>query len=318
MIRGNNHITTARMAICAALLCGSSAALAQATEVAPSVAPAPPPVAAPVASQPAPQPVAPTGISAPPAVRTIPDEQLNQPVVAAEPERAAPRRSAARAAPARTEAAPVAAVPVASEPTPAEPVDALPLPIDEGSPVTATVEDSAAIGPVEQAEPAEMVDGSDDWMVYGGIAAALGLAGVGAALARRRRRPQAKYVAVERMEPVTPTKPAAPIAAAPVAFAEPARVEPTAPVIAARAEPRYVPTVADRDLPPVTDPLFAHQAELKPITDPMFSQKIDVPPVTDPMFADHDDYAGKGSAGSAFDKRRTWPAAPARELEPAE
>ena len=318
MIRGNNHLTTARMAICVALLCGTSPAFAQEAAV-PVVQPAPPPVAAPVVTQPAPQPVAETVVAPPPVVATIAEEELVRPTAAIE--RPA-QRTTVRAAPARSQVAPVAQA-AAPEPALVDPTVAMVAPAEEVLSAPVTLGDAAAIAPVEESEPIAPVNSNDDNMiVVGGIAAALGLAGLGAVLARRRRRPTQQnernetIASVERAAPTyTPQRgPAAPILAAPVAVAEPTRS-----VVAERAAPRFVPTVVERDLPPVTDPLFAHRAELGPVTDPLFMQKTELPPVTDPLFADKEEYAGQSPDGSTFDSRRTWPGTQTQhELEPAE
>lgn len=321
MIRGNNHFTTARMAICVALLCGTSPAFAQEAAV-PVVQPAPPPVAAPVVTQPAPQPVTETVVAPPPVVATIAEEELVRPTAAIE--RPA-QRTTVRAAPARSQVAPVAQA-AAPEPALVDPTAAMVAPAEEVLSAPVTLGDAAAIAPVEESEPIAPVNSNDDNMiVVGGIAAALGLAGLGAVLARRRRRPTQQNVQTERNDTIASVEratltntpqhgPAAPIFAAPVALAEPTRS-----VVAERAAPRFVPTVADRDLPPVTDPLFAHRAELGPVTDPLFMHKTELPPVTDPLFADKEKYAGQTPAGSSFDSRRTWPATQTQhELEPAE
>ena len=314
MIRGNKNVTTARMAICAALLCGTSAAFAQDAAIAPMVEAAPsPPVTAPVVAQPTPE-VA-TVVAPPPAVATISEEQLVNPVAATQ--RSAARRATTRVSPARSAAAPVAPVAVQPGASPIDLTEGMVAPVEDAAPAAATVEATAAIAPVEQNDAISPVDGNDDTMILvGGIAAALGLAGIGAVWARRRR-PVSQHAMVERTETVVPIVPAfaAPIVAA--------RAEPMRPAVIERAALRFMPSMADRDLPPVTDPLFAHQVELTPVTDPLFAHEAELAPVTDPMFADHDEYAGNSSVGSAFDKRRTWPAAPdgtmtpVRELEPA-
>jgi hypothetical protein len=193
-------------------------------------------------------------------------------------------------------------------------------PIGETLPAVATVEDTAPIAPVEQSEAIAPADASDDNMlIVGGIAAALGLAGVGAVMARRRRRPDQPYAATEQTETIVPAAPAAPIFAKHVTPANTIPANPMRPAVVEHSAPRFMPAMADRNLPPVTDPLFAHQVELKPVTDPLFSYKTELQPVTDPMFAGHDEYAGRAPVGSAFDTRRTWPAVqPERVLEPAE
>ena len=317
MIRGNKLNTSAVMAISAAILCSSPAAFAQETAPTPVVQPAAPvTVAPPIVVQTAPE-VAPTStvVAPPPAVRTIPDSALGEPVTRAQAPRAAvsrpaPSRAAPsqNAAPRRVEASPVTATPEAAD------ADFAPA-SDDLIPSDANIEDTGAIAPVDQSEAPSLSDGNqDDWMIYGGIAAVLGLAGLGGVIASRRRRTrQNDYSPVDQIA----------LAAAPAnnPVARPMPVERPVPHVMQPVVSR--PLVADRNLPPVTDPLFAHQAELGPVTDPMFSRQMDVPPVTDPMFAEHDDYEGNSSAGSAFDKRRTWSATSgdhdpvAREPEPA-
>lgn len=308
MIRGNKLNTTANMAICAALLCSSSALFAQETVPVPAVQPT---VAAPVSPPPVIQTVpeaAPPAatVAPPPAVRTVPDSQLGEPVASApEPRAAAARPATRRAAVKPTPAArAVEAVPPAtSSVEEASATDFAPT-SDEMLPVDLAVEDTAVTAPVDQPAPTELADGTqDDWMIYGGLAAALGLAGLGGVIASRRRRArQSDYRPVEQTVP-------APESGYPI----------VRPLMAERPAPRIIqPRVADQNLPPVTDPLFAERAALGPITDPLFFQTVAMPPVTDPMFADNVDYAGRSTEGEAFDKRRTWPAAPVRELEPAE
>ena len=305
MIRGNNHFATARMAFCAALLSGTSVAFAQDASVAPIVETAPSPVSAQVAVEPAPEVV--SVVAPPPAVATIPEEQLAKPSAANRP---VARAVTARAASVRSEAARAAVGPTTSSVSPT----IIPAaPIDESLPAVTTTEDKARAAPVLQSNEIATDDANDDnLIVIGGIVAALGLAGTGVALARRRR-PKEPYTANERIETVAPAAPVAPPFAPRVSPAEPMR-----PAISERDTPRFVATAAVGNLPPVTDPLFAHRAELGPVTDPLFSHKVELQPVTDPMFADHEEYGGK-AAGSAFDTRRTWPAAqPQRELEPAQ
>lgn len=308
MIRGNKFSTTANIAICAALLCSSPALFAQ------DVAPAPtaqPTVAAPIAPPTvvqAPPEVAPQAatVAPPPAVRTVPDSQLGE-AVAAVPERRAtadqpaPRRAAARVTPAVSAVEAPAATPQMAETSSAADFASMG---DESATVAGTMEDTAAIAPVDQPATTELTDGTqEDWIIYGGLAAALGLAGLGGLVASRRRR--------TRQTDIRPVEQAVPVPVENYPAAQPAFVERPAPRV---IQPRF----ADQNLPPVTDPLFAHQAELRPVTDPMFSQKIEMPPVTDPMFADNAEYVGGSTAGAAFDKRRTWNDGPTRELEPAE
>ena len=306
MIRENNHFATARIAFCAALLCGTSATFAQDASVAPIVETAPSPVSAPIAAQPAPE-VA-SVVAPPPAVATIPEKQLLKPSVA---KRQVPRPIIARATPVRSEVVPTAVGPTTA---PVSPTIIPAAPTDENLPAATTMENTPGAAPKSQTNEIAPDDANDDnLIVVGGIVAALGLAGTGLALARRRRRPTEPYTATERTETVAPDVPVAPTFATRVSSAEPMR-----PAVVEHAAPRFVSTATDSNLPPLTDPLFAHRAELGPVTDPLFSHENELQPVTDPMFSDHEEYAGK-AAGSAFDNRRTWPAAqPQRELEPAE
>lgn len=309
MIRGNRKFTTANIAIATALLCGTPAAFAQEAVTVPEVQTvAPPPI---VATPPAATPT----VTPPPMVPTI-TQTPEAPVAATrEPvrQRAAARptaKAAVRAAPA---AAPVSVAPV-NEP---EVINAPVL--DETSTVTATVEDTAPVAPVEQSAATPVADGAgEDWMIYGGLAAALGLAGLGGVLASRRRRNRVTdepTMVAPNTAVATPTPRPLPVqqTAAPIERF-------TAPVAAPIARPSF----ADQHLPPVTDPLFAHRPVMAPITDPLFMHQTILPPVTDPMFADTEEYGGSASASEAFDKRRDWQAAsneprkPLHEFEPAE
>ncbi|MEP7351280.1 MAG: hypothetical protein ABI668_15190 [Sphingorhabdus sp.] len=285
MIRPINRNAAASIALCAALACGSPALFAQDAVVIPTVQSAPV-----VEASPAPA----AEVMPPPVVRTIPDEMLDQPVAVPVAEKAAPRRAAAKAAPVKAASAPrAAAVPA---------TDIVEIAPSVAEPAVATVEDTAPITPIEPIAqpPAEQVadDANEDWMLYGGLAAALGLAGLGAAVAARRRR--------GRVGPNSPAVQTAPVAAPDYPAAR--RLTATGPV----AAPRTIPSsFATQPRPPVTDPLFAHQATPAPVTDPLFSHKAVALPITDPLFADHPRYVGTSS--SKADERPT-----VRELEPAE
>ncbi len=324
MIRGNQKFTTAHIAIATALLCGTPAAFAQEAAPVPEVQTvAPPPVEA---TQPTVTPTA----APPPAVPTI-SEVPAEPTVAREPVRQrATVRPAARSAPAATPVArsapaatPVARSAPATSPaadSPASEPTVINTPVlDETSVATTTVEDTAPAAPADQSAATPIADGtSEDWMIYGGLAAALGLAGLGGVLAARRRRTRVSdepttfvpntAVATPQPRPLPVQQTAAPVERF------------TAPVAAPIARSRF----ADAHLPPVTDPLFAHRPVLGPITDPLFMHETVLPPVTDPMFAGTDEYVGSSSAGAAFDKRRDWQATrtgerkPLHEFEPAE
>lgn len=320
MIRRNKLNTPAIMAISAAILCSSSVSFAQETAPLPTAQSAAPVTVEPTpVVQTAPEVAPPVAtVAPPPAVRTIPESAAEQRVaitpapVAAAAKRPAPRRidASQASAPRAVEVLPVTA-PVVENATGADFAPAT----DNVTLGDGNVEDIGTIAPANQSNSSAVSDGTqDDWMIYGGLAAALGLAGLGGAVASRRRRTRrSEYRPIEQN--ALATTPASNDASLPVAaYREPRFIKPTI----------MHPLVADRHLPAVTDPLFAHQAKLAPITDPLFYHQTAMPPVTDPMFADHNDYAGNVSAGSAFDKRRSWPATPGdhnptvREMEPAE
>lgn len=295
MVRGNIFGSSAIFAISAAMLCGTPSALAQET------------VASPVIVTPT---VAPTeAVAPPPVILTVPDLVPAEPVVEADkpvtrPRTATPVRAGAKAAP---KSAPVIVPSINTESggNADTSISSPPL-VDDVTPLVSTVDDSETAEPLVQSKQPEIADSAqDDWIVYGGFAAALGLAGLGAAYSRRRGRNRAAVSA----EPtyLVPTKKE--------------MTPPSQPLAVERAAPRIMqPTVADRQLPPVTDPLFAYQPVLKPVTDPLFAQHMALPPVTDPLFSDKSEYAGRMAT---FDSRRSWPAAaldewPRPELEPAE
>ena len=304
MNRGSRKFTTAHFAIATAMLCSTPAAFAQEIE-APPVVVAPPPIvqSAPSVTS---APVASPTVAPPPMVPTI-SQTPQAPVATREPVK---QRAAAKPAAKAAVRTTPAASPVLTAPADEPKVINAPM-LDEPSTVTATIEDSAPVAPVDHSALTPTADDAgEDWIIYGGLAAALGLAGLGGLLARRRRRTS---VSVEPtlIAPNTSVGTAAPRplpvqqSAAPV---ERLMVPATAPV----SRPRF----ADAHLPPVTDPLFAHRPVMRPITDPLFFQTIAMPPVTDPMFADTPDYAGTTSTAAAFDKRRTWPTAPTDERKP--
>ena len=308
MIRGNRKLTTTNLAIATALLCGTPAVFAQEAATVPEVQTvAPPPVVAiPPAATPtvAPPPMVPTITPTPEATVETPREPVRQ-RAAVKPVARVPVRSAPAAAP-------VSAVPIAEPEVVNAPV------IDETSAAIATVEDAAAVVPVEESAPTPVADGSgDEWMIYSGLAAALGLAGLGGVIASRRRRRRVSN------EPTTasPNKTIAPLTPRPLANQHAAApVERfTAPVAAPIARPSF----ADAHLPPVTDPLFAHRPVMAPVTDPLFMHETILPAVTDPMFVGTEEYVGSASASAAFDKRRDWQAGspgqpqPLQKFEPA-
>lgn len=296
MIRGNIFSSGAIFPISAAMLCSSPSVFAQDTAAEPTI----------VTPTIAPQEV----VATPPVVSTIPDVVAAKPVV--EEDKPVISAKAARPTPPRAKAAPkpsTITLPTADTETDSKVdsgVSSPPL-VEDVSPIVATVEDTATVAPLEQSQQSQISDETqDDWIIYGGLAAALGLAGLGAAFNRRRRRSS---------EPVS----VAPTKLVPATVAD---VQPAQPLTAPRPAPRVIqPSFANRHLPPVTDPLFAHQPVFEPITDPLFAHQMVVPPVTDPMFADRAEYVGRAAA---FDTRRTWPAVQSderpenRELEPVE
>ncbi len=307
MIRGNRRFNTANIVIVTALLCGTPGAFAQETATAPEVQiVAPPPM---VATQPAATPVEP-----PQAVPTITAAPAASPA-AREPvrQRAATKpaaRSTARALPA---AAPVAS-PVSEAPA-SEPTVINAPTLDETSAVTATVEDTAPVAPVGQFEATPIADDtSEEWMIYGGLGAALGLAGLAGMMAARRRRTRVSD------DPTT----VAPNMAVATPAPRPLPVQQIAAPIERFTAPIARQSFADAHLPPVTDPLFAHRPVLGPVTDPLFFQTVAMPPVTDPMFAGTDQDVGGSSAAAAFSERRDWQSPsneerkPLHEFEPAE
>lgn len=312
MFRGKISSNSATLAISAAMLCTAPAVFAQ--EVV-----APPPVILP-----APAPVAaPETVTPPVAVQTVTETATPspEPAVAARP---AVARAATRSAPkpAGRISAPVAAPSADVDDNIAAVPGSLTNGVDSG-PTVATVEDTAVVAPLDQtpldqAAPTRIADGTDDdWMIYGGLGAALALAGLGGMLVSRRRRRIEREPTIVSATATTATPKQRPIPAQ----------EPVAPVARSTpfvAAPVMRQSVADKHLPPVDDPLFAHRPVLAPVTDPLFMHKAVLAPVTDPMFADKDEYVGRPSASTAFDKRKDWPPAsgeirkPLNEFEPAE
>ena len=332
MNRGNRKFTTAHLAIATAMLCGTTTVFAQEIEATPVVV-APPPI---VQSVPAPAPVASPTVAPPPMVPTVSAEpaQAEPPAArrtaapkatarATQRARTVPTATATRAAPA-TATAPT----VVNEPT----IDGTSVaPTQEPLPVAPVNEAPVEEAPVDQTVT-PVADGSeDDWMIYGGLAAALGLAGLGGALASRRRKTRSRdAVALEprRVAPAPVRNMPAPMPIAakpmPVSTFAPVASHDAVSVAAPVTAPIRRPSFADQHLPPVTDPLFKHQPVLAPVTDPLFMHKTELAPVTDPMFADKAEFAGAPTNGSVFDKRRDWPNGeggarpPLRETEPAE
>lgn len=296
MTRAHTLSIAGKTAIIAALMGGSSLSFAQ--DAAPTIA-APAPMAPVVA--PVPEPI----FTPPTAVRTLPTENdVVNPVAAQEAAaEAASRReaSAVTKAPARPQTSkPARAAAPATAPTNAVALDAIgemssaitPPLVDAIEPVGTTVEDTAAISPVEQpTETAESGVSGEDLTLFGGIAAALAAIGLGAAFASRRRR----AVAVDQRIDTLDVK-------ADYVAPRPIREDPVFQQFAATPVQEKViqraPIMTRPDVP-VTDPLFSTPVSAGPITDPLFAPRNDVErPITDPLFAKHDRFAGRTPAAA--------------------
>lgn len=256
-----------------AMALASSGAMAQSVET----AAAPPPTA----TLPA--------VAPPPIARTVTDTVAPEALAQARAEEAAKARSAARAAPVRKTTA-AASVAGTHEPVPTAPVSTAAAEPETIIPVTdkpVSPTDSVAL-PAPEASEAPVSDGSthDDWLLWGGIAA-LGAAGIGAALAARRRKSRTAEYDREVVDINSYRAPAPhprPVAATPFGAGGVSDPLFTRPAPAAEG---------------VTDPLFTRPQEpLPPVTDPLFAQKANIPPVTDPLFANRPEYMGAGSRGS--------------------
>lgn len=297
--------TPARAALIAAAL-ASTGAMAQTADI----GAAPPPTATLPDASP------------PPVVRTVNETVAPEALAQVRAEQAAKAKPAAKpvtrveAAPARSTAA-AAPVTTASEPVdtpPAEAVTTLPITAEP-----APVADPTPLPPPEATASADSGTSNDDLMLYGGVAI-LAVAGIGAAMAARRRK--GRFTEDDRGAVVTAANTAAAPQPRPMAptIAEPGRTRiiepaaaPAAPVVAPAAAVAAA-TPARTAAKPISDPLFAKQAPLPegvtdplfarrneplpPVTDPLFQHQAELAPVTDPMFADRPDYAGPGSKGS--------------------
>ncbi len=307
------------------------------------------PVAPPVAAQPARPVQAPTAAPAPveltvPRLDSERDTVAPQAAADLERERAdqsqsapAPRRerTTASAPPRAAVAAPRAVTPVAPmaaiQPETESTMQGEATIADPVAPVTPPVE-AQAVPPAETPVVTEQVAAEqgfdEEWLIGGGVLAALGLAGY--ALAGRRRRHSHARVdtaPVVATTPVAPVKPTPLRADAYAAEPQPARMTHLAPQVAApAASPKHDPLFA-RPAPAAaisSDPLFAYRAPLAPVTDPLFFHKVDTPPITDPMFANDPNYAGPNGQTNAGDRgaARHQPTSPTtrdtRILEPAE
>ena len=287
----NTHSVSSftKTALVAALMSGSSLALAQEAPVVTSV---PEPVAqveAPPASE--------TIVAPPPLVRTLPSQNdvVNPAALQqAEEERqakATPAPAARTKAPARQSAAsaqrqpvvPQSTDPVADAPTFNEP-NVLP----EIPAAPAAIEATPSADTLEAAPVASTPDGSveNDLPLFAGIAAALAALGLSGLFVARRRSvatPQPPRMNTTHVAPhVLQQAPA------------PTTVQtPIAPQTATQ-QPRVRETIDSRPDVPVTDPLFSTPVVAGPITDPMFAPRNDVQtPITDPLFAKHHDFAGR-------------------------
>lgn len=275
----------AHIALMAVALAGSGA-MAQAVET----AAAPPPTATLPEAAPPPPVRTMTETVAPEALAQMRAEQAAKTKVAKPATKPVVRVAASRpAATAPTVAAePDTIVPATEEPTGV--AEAVPLPPPEPRETVTITNDGT----------------NEDWMLYGGVAV-LAAAGIGAAIAARRRK--ARFSEDDRGVVEMPVNRATAPQPAPV-LAEPGRTRVIEPVAVPPAPVAAAPAVVAASRDPlfakqapmaegVTDPLFTRKAEpLPPVTDPLFAQKTELPPVTDPMFADRPEYAGPGSKGS--------------------
>jgi MYXO-CTERM domain-containing protein len=294
MTKAHKLNITGKTAIMAALMGSSSISFAQ--DAAPIVsAPAQP---AAVTSA----PVAETAVTPPAAIRTLPTENDVVNVVAAEQAAAesaskrqansatkspAKPKAAIRATENVTTTAVASAVAVAPTSVSEPSADIAPAVTSVVDPATATVEDTAAIEPVETVAVASDAGVSnDDLTLFGGIAAGLAAVGVGAAFATRRRRRIVADDGVAVVGPAVQFVAPKPISADPV-FQQ---------FASTRAPERVIPRtpVMTRPDVPITDPLFSTPILAGPITDPLFAPRNEIdPPITDPLFAKHDRFAGR-------------------------
>lgn len=283
------------IAFVAALMAGSSMAVAQDAEV----------VAVPVpvvqsTAQPAPE----APVTPPPIVRTLPTqndvvnpaglEEAKAEVQATSVRTPTPRNKTVVQTTSRVSPVPRAAVapvePAASaqsinEPA-ISPMDAEPV----GTTAVSSVDDN--ISQVPAAETPQ-VEGDNDLPLFAGIAALLAALGLGGIFVARRRgshtaKPHQRDASASQQVKNIPVSPAAIVAApqAPVA-------QPVAPQFVA-AQPVERKIVDARSDISVTDPLFSKALVAAPITDPLFAPRKDVhTPITDPLFANKDGFSGR-------------------------
>ncbi|WP_411290351.1 hypothetical protein [Sphingorhabdus sp.] len=283
------------IAFVAALMAGSSMAVAQNAEV----------VAVPVpVVQSTAQPAAETPVNPPPIVRTLPAQNDVVNPAALEEAKAeeqaksvrtpTPRNKTVVQTTSRVSPVPRAAVAPFEPAAPAQtinepaisPMDAEPV----GTTAVSTVDDN--ISQVPTAETPQ-VGGDNELPLFAGIAALLAALGLGGVFVARRRgshtaAPRQRDASSSQQVKNSPVSPAAIVAApqAPVA-------QPVAPqFVAARPmEPKIVDARSDI---PMTDPLFSKAAVAAPITDPLFAPRKDVhTPITDPLFANKDGFSGR-------------------------
>jgi hypothetical protein len=304
-----------RLPIIAGMLLATSA---YAQEAAPVITP--PEVTAP-AAEPTPS------VTPPPAVSTLPTAndrvapQAQADVTPVQPAPSIERRPARTTV--TTRPAPRIVAPVTS-PEPVTEAIAPDAPV-VNVPSETEIQPAAAdrVEPVETAPVAsDATDNTNEWLLGGGILAALGLGGIALASRRRRRsgdvftKSAPAYVAPVERAPVMPERKLIPepafVPPAPDPFFAQQRqataLRSSDPLFAARAD----------DVRPTTDPLFAYKPEQKPITDPLFSRKVEIPPVTDPMFANRPEYQGRAGAGESGYGSRAFVGNAVSEMEPAE
>ena len=301
MTRAHKLHIAGKTAIIAALLGGSSMSFAQ--DVAPVVVA--PTLPAPVQQAPAPVATAPT-VMPPPAVRTLPGEndRVNAAAAAEAADEADQRREAVNTvrAPAKPRVVPRAAAvvetavspvtdaiaPDADVPTSA--VVAAPA-VDQIAPADAAVGDTASATSVDQPVAVDGGISDEDLTLFGGLAAALAAIGLGAVVARRRRKAANDNVAFAAAPVAANTAPQ-PIKDDPV-FQQFA-MKPSLDRVIAPEPAVQRPKAVNRPDVPITDPLFSREIVAPPITDPMFAPRNEVePPITDPLFAKHDRFAGR-------------------------
>ena len=283
------------IAFVAALMAGSSMAVAQdATVVA---------VPVPVVQSTA-QPAAETPVTPPPIVRTLPTqsdvvnpaalEEAKGEEQAKSVRTAGPRNQTVVQTTSRVSPVPRAAVAPVEPPAPAQsineptisPMDAEPV----GTTAVSTVDEE--IGQLPAAEASQDV-GDNQLPLFAGIAALLAALGLGGVFVARRRgshvaTPQQRDASSSQQVKNKPITPAATVAVPQAPVAQPVATQ----FVAARPIERKI--VDARSDIPMTDPLFSKTAVAASITDPLFAPRNDVhTPITDPLFANKDGFSGR-------------------------